>query len=149
MDCSNCPSSITFHVSPLLEWVWLTDGNGSICCFLLCFGISFGFGQKQAMWSQYFGSDHFVLRETKLVKGALCDNLYESLFLWLCIISTWCEIWDLLHVSRLPIQAWEWWVELFWCCWTLDFFVKDSGSPKGCDFFSVPLSAHLTGSTSG
>lgn len=30
-----------------------------------------------------------------------------------------------------------------------DFFVKDSGSPKGCDFFSVPLSAHLTGSTSG
>ena len=36
------------------------------------------------------------------------------------------EKWDLPHLSRLRIQVCGQFVEVVWCCWAVDFFVKDS-----------------------
>lgn len=117
------------HIS-CLTITWVGVANGWKCVHLLLFAVLWNiiwFRTKNRQCEVVtLGSAYFVLRETKQVKGTLCDNLYKSLFLWLCIISTWREKWDLIHVSQLPIQACEWWVELVWCCWTVDF----SDSPK-------------------
>ena len=150
INYSNCPSSITFHVSPLLEWAWLTDGNSSICCFSLCLEYHLVWNKNRQCEASTLGSDHFVHWETELVKGALCDNLYKSLFPSLAIYN-FNMTWKMRPPPCLSVAYTRLWMMSWTCLMLLDcgFLCERLWQSKECDFFSMPLSAHLTESTSG
>ena len=95
------------------------------------------------------------------IKAASCNNLqqftcfYHFFLLAMCEwIVTWSEKWDLHHLFWSPTQACTEFVQIVYCCWTVDFVAEDLDFPwqsKEYDFMhilkclvSVALSASLT-----